>query len=106
VDNDVAEQGTDYTITHPEILAMSQAYQEKFVHMYLEVLRKDKKLTQSKRMQALRKSWEQKLIYQFIVNDLQKKLAESAGKDKIIATLQADVAQEKLKVDHRSIQAK
>jgi hypothetical protein len=106
VDDDAAEQGADYTITHPEILAMSQAYQDKFVQMYLEVLRKDKKLTQSKRMQALRKSREQKLIYQFIVNNLQKKLGESAGKDEIIATLQADLEQEKLKVDHRSIQAK
>jgi hypothetical protein len=105
-DDDAAEQGADYVIMHLEILAMSKAYQDKFVQMYLEVLRKDKKLTQSKRMQALRKSRKQKLIYHFIVNDLQRKIAKSAGKDEIIATLQANLAQEKLKVDHRSIQAK
>jgi hypothetical protein len=85
---------------------MTPEKQEKFIRMYLQGREKDKKLGVGLRLEAIAKMREKMLVFHFLNQSLQKKVAKCADLEQTVQKLQANLEQEKKKVNHHSIKAK
>jgi hypothetical protein len=106
VDKNAPASAKDYVITNAQILAMSPEKQDKFTIMYLDGLKKDKKIGIEKRLGAIARIREKMLVFQFINQSLREKVATCAELEQSVQKLQADLEREKKKVNHHSIKAK